>query len=63
MLEELKRWKVETAAMQTMGPVGQDTKPDSFWRDGGTITSKANSDGAMSILALSFPSVGSTQPV
>jgi len=45
MLEELKRWKVETAAMHTMGPVGQDTKPDSFWRDGGTITSKANSDG------------------
>lgn len=45
MLEELKRWKVETAAMNAMGPVGQDIKPDSFWRDGGTITHKANSDG------------------
>eukprot|EP01043_Picozoa_sp_COSAG02_P019771 COSAG02_NODE_962_length_15608_cov_16.347692_13_plen_488_part_00 len=49
MLEELKRWKVETAAMHTMGPVGQDIKPDSFWRDGGTITSKANSDGATNL--------------
>ena len=46
MLEELKKWKLETAAMQTMGPVGQDVKPDSFWRDGATITHKANSDGA-----------------
>ena len=49
MLEELKRWKVETAAMHTMGPVGQDAKPDSFWRDGGTITHKPNSDGARSL--------------
>ena len=45
MLEELKAWKLATAAMQTMETDGVDGVRPGHWSDGATITHKANSDG------------------